>query len=124
MRHTGICATLIISFLLIVYPSIGLSEENHIIILKYSFKPVAYEKSGSLVKTRWDLNLINEGERSVKFIVRILLIDKDNNKLDEIKKKCEIDAGEIKRFSDSALIEEPMAKRITLTRVYIDETDK
>jgi hypothetical protein len=124
MRHTGIYAALIISSLLFINPSITLSEEGPITILKYSLKPVAYEKSGMIVKTRWKLNLVNQGNRPVSFIVRIILLDKKNNMLDEIKKKCEMDAGEVKLFSDNALIKESIARNVTLTRVSIEDINE
>jgi len=124
MRHTGIYAALIISSLLIVYPSISPSADENITILKYSLKPVEYVDSGMFVKTRWNLFLVNEGEMPVKFIVRIIFIDKNNYNVNEIRKKCEIDAGEIKKFSDTALLEEFIANQVVSTKVYINELDE
>lgn len=83
-----------------------------------------YKKSGRFVRARWNLFLVNEAERPVKFIVKIFLVDKYNNKLDEIRKRCKIDANEMKKFSDSILIWEPMARRTRTTRVFIHELDE
>lgn len=124
MRRTVIRAALVLFSLLFVYPSICTSQEQNITILKYSLKPVEYKRSGRFVSARWDLFLVNEAERPVKFVVKIFFVDKYNNKLDEIKKKCKIDANEMKKFSDSILIWEPMARRTRTTRVFIHELDE
>ena len=87
MRHTGSCAALIICFLLNACPSISISADENITILKYSLKPVECDKSGCYVKTRWNLFVLNEAERPVKFVVRIFFVDKFNNQLEQVNKK-------------------------------------
>ena len=124
MRHPGIRAAIIIFSLLIFYPSICITEEQNITILKYSLKPVEFERSGRFVKARWNLFLVNEAERPVRFVVRIYFVDKFNNKLDEINKNCEMEANEMKKFSDSILLSEPMARRTCTTRIVIHELDE
>jgi hypothetical protein len=124
MRHTRYCAALTILFLLTVHPSIGISADENITILKYSLKPVEYDKSGSYVKTRWNLFLLNEAERPVKFVVRIFFVDRFNNQLEQVNKKYEIDANEMRRYSDSVVISEFMARRTLSTEVRIDEMDE
>jgi len=124
MRHTGIYAALIFSSLLIAYPSISSSAQDDITILKYSLKPVEYVDSGIFVRTKWNLFLVNEAKTPVKFIVRIIFIDKDDNNVNEIKKKCDIEAGEIKKISDTTLLEEYIARRVVSTKVYINELNE
>jgi len=51
-------------------------------------------------------------------------VGKFNNKINEIKKKCEIDANEMKKISDDILLWKPMARRTRITRVFIDEMDE
>mgnify|MGYP000858997403 CR=1 FL=1 len=124
MRNTGSCIAPVIFFLLIFFPSICLSQQQNIEILKYSLKPIEYERSGRFVRARWCLFLVNEAERPVKFVVRIYFVDKFNNKINEIKKKCEIEANEMKKISDDVLVWEPMARRTRTTKVFIDELDE
>ncbi|MBN1625999.1 MAG: hypothetical protein JW944_05695 [Deltaproteobacteria bacterium] len=125
MRHLGIRAALILFFLLALCPSICLSQdEQNITILKYSLKSVEFERSGRFVRARWNLFLVNEAERPVKFVVKICFVDKFNNKINEIKKKYEINANEMKKISEDVLLWEPMARRTRTTRVFIDELDE
>jgi len=124
MRHAGICAQLIIFLFLAVYPSISISADENITILKYSLKPVEYDKSGCYVKTRWNLFVLNEAERPVRFIVRIFFVDKFNNGFEQVNKIYEIDANEMRRFSDSVIISEFMARKTLSTEIRIDEVDE
>jgi hypothetical protein len=109
---------------LTVYPSISISADENITILKYSLKPVEYDKSGSYIKTRWNLFVLNEAERPVNFVVRIFFVDKFNNGLEQVSKKYHIDANEMRKYSDSVVISEFMARRTLSTEVRIDELDE
>jgi hypothetical protein len=124
MRHTVFFIAFILFIILTVYPSTGISADENIVILKYSLKPVEYDESGSYVKTKWNLFIMNEAERPVRFIVRIYFIDRFNNGLEQFNKRYEINPNELRRYSDSVVISEFMARRTVSTEVSVDEMDE
>jgi hypothetical protein len=122
MKHIRIYLVTAISALLLIGSAVHSSaEEDIIFILKYSLRPVAYVSENRFVETAWNVELCNSSKKDLNFIMHFFFLDKEGNKINETKEKCEILANETKKFTGTVLLKASLAKEIKTTKVTIEE---
>lgn len=117
-----------IGFLIVTVSNAKTQEQSQekpsdvcISIISYSCKPLGYTSGNRFVETKWDIKLKNNEGKNHSCNIKIIFYDKDKNELKEVTKEVNIKANQIKKYSNSVLLEPNMASEVTSTKAFIED---